>query len=145
MAITEDDVIASLHILTTVGTIQTEEESEATPEENTDADISYLEFSELYLQAAEEIANDLTRLKLTLTLLGDTTTNRAVAYLIADYTLISLPNWNAQKVQFNEDSSIYRFANRKGSGYYYNYLRTLDNALKANADYIERKAGVFIT
>jgi hypothetical protein len=143
MALTEADIIESLHILTVVGTIQTEEEHEADPEENTDADISYLEFSELYSQAEEELQNDLTRLNLSE--VSEITTKRAMSYLIADYTLISQPNWDAQKVQYNEDSSVYRFANRKGSSYYYNYLRTLDNALKADADYKERKAGVFIT
>jgi hypothetical protein len=143
MALIEADIIESLHILTVVGTIQTEAEHEADPEENTNADISYLEFSELYSQAEEELQNDLIRLNIDT--VSDITTKRALSYLIADYTLISQPEWNAQKVQFNEDSSIYRFANRKGSSYYYNYLRTLDNAQKADADYKERKAGVFIT
>ena len=143
MAITEDDIIESAQILTTVGTIQTEDEYEATPEENADADISYLEFVELYSQASEELANDLTRLNLAS--VSDTTTKRGMAYLIADYTQIAQPNWDAAKVQYNQDSSVYRHANRKGSSHYYSYLRTLDNALKADADYKVRKAGVLIT
>jgi hypothetical protein len=143
MAITEDDIIESAQILTITGSIQTEEEYEASPEENADADISYLEFTELYSQASEELANDLKRLNLAS--VSDTTTKRAMAYLIADYAQISQPEWNAAKVQYNQDSSVYRHANRMGSSYYYNYLRTLDNALKADADYKERKAGVFIT
>ena len=143
MALTEADIIASLQILTSVGSVQTEAEYEATPEEHTDADIFYLEFSELYSQAGEELQNDLARLNLPE--VGDTTTKRALSYLIADYTQIAQPEWNSQKVQYNEDSSVYRFANRKGSSYYYNYLRILENALKADADYKDRKAGVFIT
>jgi hypothetical protein len=143
MALTEADIIASLQILTSVGNVQTEAEHEAIPEEHTDADIHYLEFSELYSQAEEELQNDLARLNLSE--VGDTATKRALSYLIADYTQIAQPEWNSQKVQYNEDSSVYRFANRKGSSYYYNYLRVLENALKADADYKDRKAGVFIT
>lgn len=143
MAVTEADIIESLQILTSVGTIQTESQHEATPEEGTDSDLLYLDFSELLDQAEEELANDL--LRLNLSTVSDTTTKRALSYLIADYTQVSLPEWNASKVQYNEDSSVYRFANRKGSSFYYNYLRTLENALKADSDYKERKAGVFIT
>jgi hypothetical protein len=143
MALTESEIIDSLKVLTSVESVQTKLEHEATPEENTDADLLYLEFSELYSQAQEELQNDLTRLNLSA--IEDTTTKRALSYLIADYTQISQPEWNAQKVQFNEDTSVYRFANRKGSSYYYNYLRTLENAQKADEDYKERKAGVFIT
>jgi hypothetical protein len=143
--VTEADIIISLELLTQVGNIQTEAEHEADPEENTDADISYLEFEELYDMAVEELGNDLTRLKLTLTLLGDVSAKRALVYLIADYSLTCQPNWDAAKVQYNQDSSIYQFANRRGSSYFTNYLRTLDNALKADPDYIARKAGVFIT
>ena len=84
MAVTEADIILSLGLLTSVGNIQTEDQYEADPEENTDADISYPEFSELYNMALEELANDLTRLKLTLTLLGDVSAKRAIVYLIAD-------------------------------------------------------------
>lgn len=139
----QDDVIEVLPILTQIGTVQTEDEYEATPEENTTADLLFLEFSELYSQAEEELENDLTRLNLST--VSDTTTKRALAYLIADYTQISEPEWNAQKVQFNQDTSVSRFANRKGSSYYYNYMRILENAQKADEDYKERKAGVFIT
>lgn len=145
MAVTEADIIISLGLLTSVGNIQTEAEHEADPEENTDADISYLEFEELYDMAVEELGNDLTRLKLTLTLLGDVSAKRALVYLIADYSLTCQPNWDASKVQYNQDSSIYQFANRRGSSYFTNYLRTLDNALRADSDYIARKAGVLIT
>jgi len=143
MTVTEDDVITSLQTLTSVESVQTEAQSEATPEENTDADLLYVEFSELLDQAEEEFANDLARFNLST--VSDVTTKRALAYLIADYIHVGEPEWNAQKVQFNQDTSVYRFANRQGSSYYYNYLRTLENALKADEDYKERKAGVFIT
>jgi hypothetical protein len=143
MTVTEDDVILSLQILTTIETIQTEEESKATPEENTTADLLYAEFSELLDQAEEEFANDLTRLNLSA--VADLTTKRSLAYLIADYLQVGQPEWNAQKIQYNQDASVSRFANRLGSSYYYNYLRTLENAQKADDGYIERKAGVFIT
>ncbi|MCX6643476.1 MAG: hypothetical protein NTV15_08825 [Candidatus Bathyarchaeota archaeon] len=145
MAVTEADIIISLGILTQVGSIQTEEEHEADPEENTDADISYLEFSELYAMAEEELGNDLTRLRLTLTLLGDVSAKRCITYLIADYSLTCQPNWDAAKMNFNQDTSLYQFANRQGSSYFTNYLRTIDNALRADPDYIARKAGVLIT
>ncbi len=143
MTATEADVIESLSILTNVESVQSEEESKATPEENTNADLLYAEFTELLDQAEEELANDLIRLNLSA--VADVTTKRALAYLIADYIQVGQPDWNAQKVQFNQDTSVSRFANRKGSSYYYNYLRTLENALKADDDYKERKAGVFIT
>jgi hypothetical protein len=105
MAVTDADIIISLGLLTSIGNIQSEDQYEADPEENTDADISYPEFSELYNMASEELANDLTRLKLTLTLLGDVSAKRCITYLIADYSLISSPNWDAQKVSFNQDTS----------------------------------------
>jgi hypothetical protein len=144
MAITDADVIESLQILTTIETIQTEAQSEATPEENTTADLLYAEFTELLDQAEEEFANDLIRLNLTT--VSDITTKRALAYLIADYIQVGQPDWNAAKVQYNQDTSVSRFAaNRLGSSYYYNYLRTLENAQKADDDYKERKSGVFIT
>jgi|GEM_PF-3888765 len=143
MAITESDVIESLQILTSVESVQSKEESEADPEENTTADLLYDEFSELLDQAEEEFENDLIRLDLST--VSDLTTKRALSYLICDYMQIGLPEWNAAKIEFNQDSSVYHFANRKGSSYYYNYLRTLENALKADSDYKERKAGVFIT
>jgi hypothetical protein len=143
MTVTEDDIITSLQTLTSVESVQTEEESKATPEENTTADLLYVEFSELLDQAEEELANDLTRLNLSA--VADVTTKRALSYLIADYIQTGQPEWNAQKVQYNQDSSISRFANRQGSSYYYNYLRTLENALKADEDYKERRAGVFIS
>jgi len=145
MTVTEADIIISLGLLTQVGSIQTEAEAEAFPVENADADLTFAEFTELYNMASEELANDLTRLKLTLTLLGDVSAKRCITYLIADYSLISQPNWDAQKMSFNQDTSIYQFANRKGSSYFTNYLRTLDNALKADPDYIARKAGILIT
>lgn len=143
MAITEEVIIESLGVLTTVGSVQSEEEYNASPEENTSADLLYLEFTELLDQAEEELANDLTRINLST--VSDTTTKRALAYLIGDYTLISQPEWNASKIQYNQDTSVSRFANRRGSSYYYNYSRTLENALNADADYRERKAGCFIT
>jgi len=143
MTVTEDDVITSLQTLTSVESVQTEAQSEATPEEGTTADLLYAEFTELLDQAEEELANDLTRLNLTT--VSDVTTKRALAYLIADYIQVGQPEWNAAKVQFNQDTSVSRFANRQGSSYYYNYLRTLENAHKADDDYKERKAGVFIT
>ena len=143
MAITEDEIISSLQILTSVESVQTKEESEADPEENTNADLSYVEFSELLDQAEEEFENDLIRLNLAT--VSDLTTKRALSYLICDYMQIGMPEWNAAKIEFNQDSSVYHFANRKGSSYYYNYLRTLENALKADESYKERRAGVFIT
>ncbi len=143
MAITDADVIESLQILTSVESVQTEAQSEATPEEGTTSDLLYAEFSELLDQAEEELQNDLIRLNLSA--VADVTTKRALAYLIADYIQVGQPEWNAAKVQYNQDSSISRFANRQGSSYYYNYLRTLENAQKADEDYKERRAGVFIT
>ena len=143
MAITEDEIISSLQILTSVESVQIKEESEADPEENTTADLLYDEFSELLDQAEEEFENDLIRLNLST--VSDLTTKRALAYLICDYMQIGMPEWNAAKIEFNQDSSVYHFANRKGSSYYYNYLRTLENALKADSDYKERKSGDFIT
>jgi len=143
MTVTEGDIITSLQTLTTIETIQSGAESEATPEEGTTADLLYAEFTELLDQAEEELANDLTRLNLTT--VSDITTKRALAYLIGDYLQIGQPEWNAAKVVFNQDTSVSRFANRQGSSYYYNYLRTLENAQKADEDYKERKAGVFIT
>ena len=91
----------------------------------------------------EEFENDLIRLNLAT--VSDLTTKRGLAYLICDYMQIGMPEWNAAKIEFNQDSRLYHFAKRKGSSYYYNYLRTLENALKADADYKERRAGVFIT
>ena len=143
MAITEDDVIESLQVLTSVESVQSKEESEADPAENTNADLSYVEFSELLDQAEEEFENDLIRLNLST--VSDLITKRALSYLIADYMQIGVPEWNAAKIEFNQDSSVYHFANRKGSSYYYNYLRTLENALKADESYKGRRAGVFIT
>jgi len=145
MAVTDADIIVSLGLLTQVGSIQTEAQSEAEPEEGTDSDLTFAEFTELYLMASEELANDLTRLKLTLTLLGDVSAKRCITYLIADYSLTCQPNWDAQKMSFNQDTSIYQFANRKGSSYFTNYLRTLNNCLQADPDYILRRAGVLIT
>jgi hypothetical protein len=145
MAVTDADIIISLGLLTQVGTIQSEAEAEDSPPENTDADLTFAEFTELYGMASEELANDLTRLKLTLTLLGDTSAKRCITYLIADYSLTCQPNWDAQKMSFNQDTSIYQFSGRKGSSYYTNYLRTLENSLKADPDYIARKAGILIT
>ncbi len=143
MAITETDIISSLQILTSVESVQSKEESEADPEENTTADLLYTEFSELLDQAEEEFENDLIRLNLAT--VSDLTTKRGLAYLICDYMQIGMPEWNAAKIEFNQDSRLYHFARRKGSSYYYNYLRTLENALKADADYKERRAGFFIT
>jgi hypothetical protein len=143
MTVTEDDVITSLQTLTSVESVQTGAQSEATPEEGTNSDLLYAEFTELLDQAEEEFANDLIRLNLST--VSDITTKRALAYLIADYIQVGQPDWNAQKVQYNQDTSISRFANRQGSSYYYNYLRTLENAQKADDGYIERRSGVPIT
>jgi len=143
MAITDADVMTSLQTLTTIETIQSGAQSEASPEENTTADLLYAEFTELFDQAEEELANDLIRLNLST--VSDITTKRALAYLIADYIQVGQPDWNSAKVVFNQDTSVSRFANRQGSSYYYNYLRTLENAQKADDGYIERRSGVPIT
>lgn len=145
MAITDADVTLTLKTLTNVESVQSEEESEATPEENTDADLSFEEFESLHLQAQGEIANDLKKLWLTATDVTDTQTQRLRAYLISDYLQTSQPDFDAAKIQYNEDSSVYHHANRKGSSYYVLYLRTLENIRRANDDFIDRKAGVFIT
>ncbi len=143
MVVSEDDVIESLTILTSVGNVQTQAEYEAVPEENTTADLLYPEFLELLDQAEEELQNDLTRLNLSA--LADISIKRCLCYLVADYIQVGQPEWDAAKLQFNQNTAVYRFANRKGSSYYYNYLRTLTNALKADEDYKERRSGVTIT
>ena len=142
MVLAESDAIESLQILTSVGSIQTEDEYEAT-RKKTPMLISLILNSQNYLQAGEELANDLTRLKLTLTLFREKyPQKRALSYLIADYTQISLPEWNSQKVQYNEDSS---FIDSRTEGGLLSITITsgaLENALKADSDYKERRAGV---
>ena len=96
--------------------------------------------------AVGELGNDLTRMKLTLTLLGDVSAKRAIAYLIADYSLTCQPNWDAAKsTVLIKILAFISLPTGKAQAILPVISERLDNALKADPDYIARKAGVFIT